>query len=281
MAAELSKLCLCMTMVILSLALVLVHSTSETPLKFPLSNTTTTTPENQSKPSKTNYNIMSTDQDDDQLLALLAHDNPEIQQPLAPHYFASSSPPAAGHAPDSVEYASPPPYYDESFAPELGDGILSPQYPPSPAPSFEALAPEPTDNYDLSPEYPSPPPYDHVMAPDFFDNNDEFNSPLEAPTSPAPVSTTPASSGDIAPTPGFNMVLPFTHQADDEFPEVDEQETEGEDELVEMKKRTVVGFVIFSVCLVGLGGFVYKKGKDDHMRRSSQYQYLGKKELEL
>lgn len=278
MAAELSKLCLCMIMVILSLALI-VHSTSETPLKLPLSNTTTSTLENQSEPSKTNYNITSTDQDNKQLLAL---DNREIQQPLAPHYFASSSPPAAGDdAPLSVNYASPPPYYDEAFAPELGDEILTPQYPPSPAPSFEDLAPEPADNYDLSPEYSSPPPYDDVMAPEFADDNDEFYSPLEAPMSPAPVSTTPASDGDISPTPGSNRVSPFTYQADDQFPEVDEQETEGKDEFREMKKRAVVGFVIFSVCMVGLGGFVYKKRKVDHMRRSSQYQYLGKKELEL
>ncbi|KAF3442833.1 hypothetical protein FNV43_RR16751 [Rhamnella rubrinervis] len=266
-------------MAILSLALV-VHSTSETPLKLRLSNTTTSTPENQSEPSKSSYNLTSTDQDDEQLLTVLAIDNSEIQQPLVPQYFASSSPPAAGDDPLSLNYASPPPYYDEAFAPEL-DEILSPQYPPSPAPSFEALAPEPADEYDFSPEYPSRPPYDDVMAPEFAHNNDEFYSPLEAPTFPTPVSTTPASDSDVVPTPGSNMVSPFTYQADGQVPEFDEQETKGKDEFGEMKKRTVVGFVIFSVCLVGLGGFVYKKRKDDHMRRSSQYQCLSKKELEL
>lgn len=279
MAGKLPMLFLCTIMAIISIAA--VHSQSETaPRSLPLSNTTTTTtaiPANQqSQPSKTtSYNLTSIDQADEQLLPLLAIDDKlkeTPQQPLSPpKSFASSSPPSP-----SSSLSGSPPFNGEAFAPELGDKYLTPQYPPHPAPPLEALAPAPVNDLD-------PPPYADVMGPEFAGHNDDFYSPLVSPT-PAPVPS-PASGipdyygiADVAPTPNSYEESPFSYQADDEVPIVvdDEQESGGQ-----THKGAAVGVVVFAVCLVGLGGFVYKKRKNDHMRRSSQYEYLGKRELEL
>ncbi|KAH7513208.1 hypothetical protein FEM48_Zijuj12G0172000 [Ziziphus jujuba var. spinosa] len=264
MSTEISNLLFCMVIMVMSLAF---HTASAKP------------PVNQSEPSMTDNN---TPGEDEQLLAVLALD-PEP----GPEYFASSPDgliKPGGNASLSAENASSP-AYDGAFAPQPpGDEFLSPEY-PSPAPEI-------ADDNEFSPQYSSPTPYVDNMAPEIADD-DEYYSSTPTPT-PAttvdssssqlpnyapvatPVSTTPdVDYGNVAPTPRSN-VLPFTYEAEDEVSETDEG-LQGE--FSHEKKGTVLGFVIFAVCLVGLGGFVYKKKKND--MRKSQYEYLGKRELEL
>jgi hypothetical protein len=218
---------------------------------------------------------------------------------LSPEYPPSPSPspymdedawaPAYGEDFLSPEYPpSPSPYMDEeAWAPAYGEDFLSPEYPPSPSPYMdeEAWAPAYGEDF-LSPEYPpSPSPYmdEEALAPEFEDNvnslslayasppspppseieSSDYYSPLEAPAL-SPSTALPAlASGNESTSP----VTPFNYSAEDDAAAVFVQESEGSSGW---SQGNTTGFIIAVVCLVGLGGLLYKKRKDK--KRSQEYK---------
>jgi len=220
---------------------------------------------------------------------------------LSPEYSPSPSPymdeevwaPAYGEDFLSPEYPpspSPAPYIDEeAWAPAYGEDFLSPEYPPSPSPSpymdEDAWAPAYGEDF-LSPEYPpSPSPYmdEEAWAPEFEDNvnslslayasppspppseieSSDYYSPLEAPAL-SPSTALPAlASGNESTSP----VTPFNYSAEDDAAAVFVQESEGSSGW---SQGNTTGFIIAVVCLVGLGGLLYKKRKDK--KRSQEYK---------
>lgn len=177
----------------------------------------------------------------------------------------------------SPQYFAPSPY-DNDLAPETGEEVFSPAYysPPPPPPYIEAfapeeysspyyveeepLAPEPGTDNSLSPQYSSPP----AMAPET--ETDDF---YEAPV-PAPSMEVPALESDTESSPALPPVTPFSYSAEDDagvFEDEPEVSTRG-------NGGTLSGIVIGVVCVVGLGGLVYKK-------RSAEYKYQRAKREEL
>ncbi|GLT71743.1 hypothetical protein SLA2020_437410 [Shorea laevis] len=217
---------------------------------------------------------------------------------LSPEYSPSPSPymdeeawAPAPYGEDflSPEYPpSPSPYMDEeAWAPApYEEDFLSPEYPPSPSPYMdeEAWAPSPYEEDFLSPEYPpSPSPYmdEEAWSPALYGEeflsseyppspsplpseieSGDYDSPLEAPAL-SPSTALPALGLDTEASPA----TPFNYSAEDDAAAFG-QESEGSSARSE---GHMTGFIIAVVCLVGLGGLLYKKRKEK--KRSQEYKY--------
>lgn len=208
------------------------------------------------------------------LLALIAtHPSPMIQaSPIDPY-----NQPSPALAPENMinnndPYSPSPNSYEEDLSPE-------PQYPNDE---------EEEEEEDMSPEYQYPAPSPLAYAPDIeedypyaenpslspshaedVDDDDLYYSPYGAP-SPTPIESmysgvSNATSHDVmAPqVDATPPVLPFNYSAEDDSGELSSEDYD-EEEYPELKKknRAVIGFVLGAICLVGLGGLVYKKGKN-------------------
>ena len=109
---------------------------------------------------------------------------------------------------------------------------------------------------------------DHSSDGDF----DYENSP-----DPSAAPDTDDYDGDwTAPAAAKPTVLPSTYEADDEVDPELAAEIEAYTAARERNSRALVVVLGFA-CLVGVGGFVYNKRKQD-MAKKSQYQYLSKRD---
>ncbi|QHO26287.1 uncharacterized protein DS421_12g388230 [Arachis hypogaea] len=120
-------------------------------------------------------------------------------------------------------------------------------------------------------------------------NNDDedidqnlYDSSASAPT-PSPTGFKP--SGDIEDSTPYSddndddaavvsprpQVLPFNYTAEDDAGEITNESFHHEGYHVENKNVVTCGILIGAVCLVGLGGFVYKKNIN---QKRKQYQHL-------
>ncbi|XP_061345728.1 vegetative cell wall protein gp1-like [Gastrolobium bilobum] len=211
------------------------------------------------------------------LLALIATVLPSPTQasPIDSYHEpapAPASPPEINNDDDPLSPLShsPSPSYpsddEEDMAPEY-------QYPspPSYAPGIEEDYP-----YAENP-FPSPseaPYFDDIMAPEPDADDEFYYSPYEAP-SPTESTYSAGVSYDAADiAPATPPVVPFSYSAED-----DSGGFSDEEEYPELKKenRSVIGFVMGAICLVGLGGLVYKKKKKNQKRDHPMYVQLSKK----
>lgn len=196
--------------------------------------------------------------------------SPNAQPALA------SAPETQNHHPLSPPYYPSSPYIDilspeSQYFSDEDDMAPAPQN--SPPALYGTGVDEDYPYVENSSPSPSPAPYVDVE-----DDSDEFYySPSEAP-SPAELNDTPAadmtlsSQVDAAPPD-----LPFTYNAEDDSggitSEVYNEEGCGE---VKGKNRAVIGIVMGAVCLVGLGGLVYKRKKTEK-RQHQKYLQLSKR----
>ncbi|KAM6578872.1 hypothetical protein CsatB_030709 [Cannabis sativa] len=146
---------------------------------------------------------------------------------------------------------------DISPTPPPESGADSPTSPSSSPPS-----PVPAPSAD-SPNFSSPP----APSPDTADSPSQ--SPVPAPSSPVS-DQTPSPS----PSPAAD-VSDINHKDMNE--ESGESNDSSGDGMSGGKKVGVAFGVIAAVCLVGLGGFVYKR-RQDNIRRS-QYGYAARREM--
>ncbi|EXB74653.1 hypothetical protein L484_007659 [Morus notabilis] len=142
----------------------------------------------------------------------------------------------------------------------------SPESAPSPAPALGADSPIPvssaptvgapvSDSPTFSP--PSPPP--------------ETHAPGSSPTSSPPPSPSTEKSPVPSPSPDASDINHSDMDVDGEVPEGSSGGMSGG------KKAGIAVGVLAAACLVGLGGFVYKR-RQDNIRRS-QYGYSARREI--
>ncbi|KAK4765817.1 hypothetical protein SAY87_007459 [Trapa incisa] len=178
--------------------------------------------------------------------------------PLSPQYHPLSRK-SESPAPDSPKYLSPiyPPEFPPVFSP-------APEVKPSTTPPPPSMAPIAGDN-NAGPSYESTAPSPAIETgypPEQSAGSDSF--PPSISLLP-PLSMTPISGDDKDPSP----TAPSPSPALDPSYQIKGRRSGG------------VGFgVVAGMCLVGLGGFVYLKRRDDGASRSkySMYKDLTKKE---
>ncbi|POO01655.1 LPXTG cell wall anchor domain containing protein [Trema orientale] len=191
--------------------------------------------------------------------------------------------------------ASPPPYYDQH----------QPQQPPtlSTQPALQdqndvVFPPEFDHNDSETVSISSPPQYfgDDQDDP-FYDTPVPATAPFSDDISPSeylpdygyspgvsPVFDTDYDDNYYAPPPPDQSrthpeVFPFTYEADDEVdPELAEDIQDYNGSAAQGGSGTVA-VALGAVCLIGIGGFIYKKRKNEQQRKS-QYEYLNKRDIE-
>lgn len=199
--------------------------------------------------------------------------------------------------PEIVSLASPPPYNPNQQTPSMqdqNDVVLTPEY-QDPETTISLPSPPPYHYNQQTPStlapqndvvFSSPPPY---LDDDDQDDNTSYYSPVPS-TAPeyeyfpyiAPVYDTDYDDDYFAPDQpqpdqSHPEVFPFTYEADDEVdPELAEDIQAYNDSAAQRGSGTVV-VALGAVCLIGLGGFIYKKRKNEKQRKS-QYQYLNKRD---
>ncbi|PON69288.1 LPXTG cell wall anchor domain containing protein [Parasponia andersonii] len=189
--------------------------------------------------------------------------------------------------------ASPPPYYDQPQQPptlspqpalqDQNDVVFPPEFDHDDSETLSVSSP--TQNFgddQDDPFYDSPVP---VTAP-FSDDISPSEYLPDYGYSPviSPVFDTDYDDNYYAPPPSDQSrthpeVFPFTYEADDEVdPELAEDIQAYNDSEAQGGSGTVA-VALGAVCLIGIGGFIYKKRKNEQQRKS-QYEYLNKRDID-
>lgn len=141
---------------------------------------------------------------------------------------------------------------------------------PSSSPYIDTPAFETSDDGSFTQENLSPPPSNTEDVPQLNDYSSLPNNIVPAPSQA--LSYPESDTFNSAPTSNQHTILPFNYRAEDEPVEPYEEEEEDSWNGV----NGGVAGVLVGACVIGVGGFVYKKRKNDNVR--AQYHSLAKRE---